>query len=366
MELLGAIAVFLLTNPLFYLTVIIFLMAAAQRRAAQRRSLLALVAMVTEKGISLPDAVEAFGRDQGGRFGRRVRQFAGDLRSGMPLAAAAMRNRGVLPHGVEFSARVGAASGKLAPALRDQVTRYLEVGGLRQILVTRVPYTCMVLFLAPPIVAFVMIKIVPSFEKIFADFGMGLPSMTITLIKITHWFVALGGPSLFVLAMLASFASLFWYIGWIESPPPGIKWLFARLDRAKVLRALSYPAESGQPLAPIIERLSIDYPQDWLRVRLLRASKAIAGGAPWIGSLEKQGVIGRVDAAVLLAAERVGNLPWALREMADSNERRLLYRLEVLLQLISVSIVLGFGMATAFFATAMFLPLVKLIWSLAQ
>ena len=39
------------------------------------------------------------------------------------------------------------------------------------------------------ILTFIMIKIVPSFEKIFKDFGTNLPPVTLALMGASHWFV---------------------------------------------------------------------------------------------------------------------------------------------------------------------------------
>ena len=74
----------------------------------------------------------------------------------------------------------------------------------------------------------------------------------------------------------------------------------------------------------------------------------------------------RNDAAVLASAQRVGNLDWALRELAESSDRRLGYRLQFWLQLIFPLIVLAVGALVFLLAVAYFLPLVTLITKLAQ
>ena len=49
------------------------------------------------------------------------------------------------------------------------------------------------------------------------------------------------------------------------------------------------------------------------------------------------------DHAVLQAAQRVGNLPWAMQEMADSARRRFFYRLQGIIQTVFPFAVVGFG-----------------------
>jgi len=57
----------------------------------------------------------------------------------------------------------------------------------------------------------------------------------------------------------------------------------------------------------------------------------------------------------------VGNLPWAMREMADSNRRRFAYRLNAILQVL-FPLTLGIiGLVVCLYVTACFLPLITLI-----
>ena len=68
---------------------------------------------------------------------------------------------------------------------------------------------------------------------------------------------------------------------------------------------------------------------------------------------------------MLQAAQRVGNLPWALTEMADSVRRRLAYRVQAAVQLLFPPIVILMGLAVTFIVVALFLPLIALIQRLA-
>ena len=57
------------------------------------------------------------------------------------------------------------------------------------------------------------------------------------------------------------------------------------------------------------------------------------------------------DAAVLKAAERSGNLEWALEEMADSSIRQLAYRLRLALNILFPFVMVVFGGIIGFFRT---------------
>ena len=57
----------------------------------------------------------------------------------------------------------------------------------------------------------------------------------------------------------------------------------------------------------------------------------------------------------------MGNLPWALHEMADSNRRRFIYRVQAVAQTAFPPVVIVFGLIVMFIVVALFEPLVVLI-----
>jgi type II secretory pathway component PulF len=353
--------------PLLLVAAVVYQMVWVQRRRHQQQSLLAILALATEKGIPLPATIHAFALEHRGDFVRKARGLAEQLRRGASLADAIQREPGALPPATQLSAQIGDSYGRLGTALRQQVLAQGELRPIRQSLASQFPYLLILLSTMPVAVAFMVIKIAPAYEKIFADFGIELPRVTRWFLQtlhnpLTHWVLAVVVCGAFVLLILGSL----WYIGWLRWRPPGLGRLLERFDRATILRALVFPVEQRRPLGPMVDLLAVDYPSRSIRRRLAKAASRIASGKSWVTSLKAVGLVGSADAPVLEAAEGVGNLSWALGEMADSNERRLLYRLEVWSRIGSVLIVGAFGMLTFVFAVAFFQPLVDLIWSLSS
>jgi type II secretory pathway component PulF len=71
------------------------------------------------------------------------------------------------------------------------------------------------------------------------------------------------------------------------------------------------------------------------------------------------------EAAVFQAAERAGNLAWALDEMANSNIRRLTYRLRAWLNVLFPLLVLVFGGCVLVIGVGILQPLFQMIASLS-
>ena len=88
-------------------------------------------------------------------------------------------------------------------------------------------------------------------------------------------------------------------------------------------------------------------------------------GGDWVESLGDHSLIRPSEEAVLASALRVGNLSWALGEMAEANERRLGYRLQLWLQMLFPVLIIALGSLVFVIAVAYFSPIAKLIEVLA-
>jgi general secretion pathway protein F/type IV pilus assembly protein PilC len=130
---------------------------------------------------------------------------------------------------------------------------------------------------------------------------------------------------------------------------------------ALTLDALADAAEQGRPMTETLGMLSERLPSAPLRRKLARANHETLGGRPVWDSLQSAGILGRNDYAVLQAAERVGNVAWALRELADANERREARRLQWFLQWFTPLVIVGVGTILGYIAVSYFEPLVRMI-----
>ncbi|MCE5267327.1 MAG: type II secretion system F family protein, partial [Planctomycetaceae bacterium] len=262
---------------------------------------------------------------------------------------------------------MGCESGSLPSALQDAVT---TVGHYRSVWTSvagKLIYVIAMLCYGAGILSFVMCCIAPKFGKMFKEFGVVLPGPCRLLISVSdfavnYWY--LSGPFWLALTVFVFHATLRHY-GWIQWDLPGIGWFLRRLDAANLMDSLAIVARQERPLLDGITGLARSYPRPSIRRRLARAADDIAAGADWAESLRRCGLIGRADLAILQAAQRAGNLSWALREMAQSSRRRFSYRLQAIAQTAFPAIVVLFGAMVAFIVVALFLPLITLIQAAA-
>ena len=133
-----------------------------------------------------------------------------------------------------------------------------------------------------------------------------------------------------------------------------------------ILRILAVATEERQPLANVLNRVALDYPSGTIRRQLVPAVIALRGGTDWCEALSNSRVVSRAEVALLKTAERAGNLPWTLRQIAARREKRAVYRLASALQVVYPIVILLLGSFIGLFVISLFIPLVQLIEGLAR
>lgn len=340
-------------------------MAVQRDRRARSHSLLWTLTVAAERGLPLAPAVRAMGQETGWYAGRGPRLLATLLENGVPLPDALDQLGGPISPEDRLAIRVGCECNALAPALRRTLGRLEGEALVWRETWEGLAYLSVVLSIAAGVVAFMVMKIVPAFQKIFAEFGASLPTVTKVVFSLSRpgeWLLPLAECGLFILLGYAVLR----YVGVVEWNLIGFRWLARRHDRAAVLDALAIAVETGRPLPNTLAAFGMRYPRSGVRRRMAATLSDLIAGRPWIEALCRHGVVGRAERAVLEAAERAGNLAWALRAMAEHNRRRLIQQLYTAGQVLFPAALLAVAAAIGTFIVACFLPLIALISALAK
>jgi type II secretory pathway component PulF len=358
----------LLAAFLFVITIAIALVIMlAKQHASQQEAFLLSLAIAAERSMPLPPAALAFADQFGATFRWRIQLFASLLEEGIPFPAAIDHVPELLSRDARVMVKTGWSSGRFAEGLREAAAirsarktiwgaiggQFLYLGGL--------------LAAMQCTAGFLMYFIVPKFEAIFMDFGIALPTVTRSTIVMSHWLTDFLPVTvlLIVLELTVFFFLPLGLLNVFQWDIPPLDWLFRRRHSTLILRALALSADGAQPIAKAVEALTRDYPSSWVRGRLIAVYNDLQHGEDWVHSLESRGLIRDVDAAVLGSAVKVGNLPWAMRECAESADRRLGYRLQILAQMVAPLMLVGLGLLVLMFCVAYFYPIVILIQRLA-
>jgi type II secretory pathway component PulF len=341
---------------------------AAARRRARQASLLWLLAITVEKGLPLEDELEALSDGLTGRHRTDVLYLADLLDSGDALPEALAEVPGIVPQHALLAAQTGAESGRLAQALRDAAVRHearwRPESAPAVALVGSVLYSGAIIVYALFVVSFLMYWIVPKFKKIFEDFDTELPGPTIELIAASdlmfEYFPAV------LLGMLAG-AALLGFIawatirGWGEFRFNGIGGLLTRVDLPDVLRNLSLVTAAGLPVERGLATIAREHQRTNIRRRSAVAlAECRAGRNPW-QALAHAGLIRAAEADLLQSAQTSGNVPWALRELADAIDQRRWFRWAAAIEVLQPVAVALLGIIVLLICVGFFMPLVTLV-----
>ncbi len=354
----------ILVVPIFWTIV---LASVHYFRQSEQQSLVWMLAFAAERGLPLSEAVRAFAQERTDEVGFRAWRLADALDAGMSLDTALVRSKIRPSLQVLVAARVGEAYGVLPEALRSVVSQRRECDRVLRSMVERFLFLLTVISVFIFILTFVMISIMPTFEKMFKEFELELPPTTKLTLAVSQlvaswWWLT---TPLHILISAFLVISFLYYVGWLPWNFPFVSWLRLRYDRTVVLRTLAFAVQREQTLEHALATLDDAFPTQAMRRRLGKALLAIRQGTRWPVALAKVGLITNYEQAVLTASERVGNLSWALDVLADNAIRRLTMRLRVYSTVITSVAFCVFSLLVLLFAASVMMPLASLIWNLA-
>lgn len=335
-------------------------------RRAQQANLLWMLAIATDKSIPLPDEVDAFAATQWGPHRSRCILLADMLRNGTPLPNCLEAIPGLIPKSVVPAIHLGAAAGQISRALRDAAVRQtndLQESSLFRTISYTSFYVWGLLTVISSIVGFLMYWIVPKFKAIFEGFDMELPALTVDLIERSdmatkYFFLTMPALSLpFFMLIIVGLGHVF---GWDALDLPLLSW-FPRLETPLVLRGLARIVSAGLPFPEGLRVLSEHHHRVGIRAKAERLRYFVERGSDIWERLQWEGFLHRAERALLQSAQRIGNLPWVLNELAEVIERRQQRRAVFAAQLIQPVFVVLIGIVVGYICVAFFIPVVMVI-----
>jgi type IV pilus assembly protein PilC len=331
-----------------------------RRRTNNQDALLGIIALTASREIPLVPGILAFSSQFTGLFRFWTESLAQLLTEGMSLAEAAERMPRLIPGPSALLIRMGSESGNLAAGLREAVNaRSNRLPESRKI-ESQLIYLIWVSLMWFVLVGFLTYFMVPRLERIFRDFGIDLPEPTIFLIEAMHLLVDNFWVPVSISICLAGYFGYCYFVG-EGMGLPLLDRIFARHHSLLILRGLALAFDERLPIASSISWLAHWYPTRWVRKRLMMVELDINQGHDWIESIRSTGLLTASDAGVLASAQRAGNLPWAIRELIATGERRKQIQVAGLMQFTFIVSILALGVLVGLVCVAYFLPLTTLI-----
>jgi type II secretory pathway component PulF len=334
-------------------------------KRTQRQALLQLLAVGIESGVPLAPLLDAWASDERGVQSNRIRRLVYRLFQGVSLPEVAEESTGALKSEEILAIRFGTQSGTLAASLRGAAESLEPPSVVEPSIRRTVTYLLAFSAVASLVTAFFMIKVVPAFQAIFDDFSMDLSTPMILSIDLANLFVRYWYLIALALIFLAwgivSFRGSGIVGALVDRLSGGVRTKYA----ADLLRKLSLVTRAGRPLTGAISTLARYHFDPAMRQKLLFVRNEVEHGAdPW-QSMTDERLIDEQEAAALVTADRLGNRPWVLRELASAKSRRANRKWQIVAQLALPVVVLGCGAFILLQAVAVVSTLARLVMSLA-
>ena len=348
---------------------LIFIIGMVLNRIGERRSLLWTLAVSAEKQIPLSVAARSFAMDRQDDFGARAVAFADALDTGATLETALKRAHIRLPIAARLAIDIGGDhDGGLSRSLLSAAKQEADVSGLFAKLVDRSLYLLLTLAVLVQIITFVCIFIVPTFRMIFEDFDVDLPPVTEYMITAANY-VASFSPIIMTLLVFLGMYVAYQFLRWAGLRLPRLHGMPGAWTRKvygpTVLRSIAQAVEMEIPMQERLGSIAEHFSVRHVRRRVDKVAAVLKQGGCWIEELRRQRIVSRNDAALMKSAQELGNLPWAINEIADRQTRHLNHRITTLIEWLSPIPTVLFGIVIGLFAAAITLPMSVLIQELS-
>jgi type IV pilus assembly protein PilC len=230
-------------------------------------------------------------------------------------------------------------------------------------------YPTVISSVAVLVIAVIMIFVVPTFSKMFAQLGGTLPLPTRIVINMSHFIAGVGG--LMVLAAAIGLAVTIIQMRRTESGRKLIDSILLKLPIfgmilnkvaiAKFTRTLGTLISSGVPILDGLDITAKTAGNKVIEYNVLDVKKAVAEGKTLAEPLSKAKVFPPMVTHMIAVGESTGALDTMLSKIADFYDDEVDAAVSNLTALMEPMIMVFLGTTVGFIVVAMYLPIFKLI-----
>ncbi|GIW92727.1 MAG: general secretion pathway protein GspF [Pirellulaceae bacterium] len=347
-------------------------------RPIRRRDLIYIIRSVgtlIENGLSLPKALETIALEKTLKTYRpllvAVRQ---KVESGETFSAALAQCGAGLPELLLNQIRVGERSGTL-PLTLQRITQQLEnADSFKSQIIKKLAYPTMLVTLGSGAVTFMLLYVVPTFEKTYAESGAKLPWITRFLIAVGFYGTRYGWIGLLVIFGLVAGVIA------VRRDPRGRFWMDAQLLRLPVIgdwlknlavlqfvEVLGNLLEAGFTLVEALRVSASSIGNRAVRHSVERLHAAVLRGERFSVELERQAdLFPPIVHQLVVVGEKTGTLPRATKDIRKHLERELNRYTGLLLGTIEPVMTIGLAVCIGGILLAIYLPMFDMIGALNQ
>jgi type IV pilus assembly protein PilC len=326
------------------------------------------MATLTGAGITIVNSLDTLAEQtQNQVFKACLQEVRDNVNTGSSLSEGMDKYRSLFSDFFINMVRAGESSGMLDEVL-DRVATYLEkTNALQKKVKSALIYPTAVSCMAIGISLFMIIKVVPVFEEVFAGFGADLPGPTQFLINLSDGTRKHFGLILILLVGLV--IGLKWYVStekgrfWLDGLKlriPIFGPMLRKVAVSKFSRTLSTLVKSGVPILQSLEIVAKTSGNLIVQRTIDRVKDNVREGESIAGPMEKSGIFPPIVTRMISVGEKTGELEKMLTKIADFFDEQVDTMVDGLTSLIEPAIIAFLGIVIGGIVICMFLPIFQM------
>jgi type IV pilus assembly protein PilC len=321
--------------------------------------------VMIDAGLPLVQALEILGSQADNpAFKKVMLQVKSKVEAGSTFADALAEHPKVFDDLFVQLVRAGEIGGMLDTILQ-RLGAYIEKNEkLKRRVKGAMVYPAIVLTVATAVVLVLIAYVVPTFEKMFKDFGGALPGPTQFLVDVSHgfkerWYLYLGTPAAIFVAFKVSTrkgrGQEIWHSTVLKLPMFGP--LVRKVAVARFTRTLGTMLSSGVPILDSLEIVARSAGNKIIEKGVLYVRAKISEGKNIAGPLAETGVFPPMVVQMIGVGEATGAMDQMLAKIADFYDDEVDVAVAALTSMIEPVMMVFLGGTVGFFMIAMYLPI---------
>ncbi len=298
-----------------------------------------------------------------------IRLVSEDVEGGSTLSESMARHPKAFDRLYTNMIKAGELGGVLDTILTG-LSEFMEKSlALKRKIVGAMIYPSAVITFALLIVVGLLIFVIPSFQKIFADMGTKLPAMTQFLVDSSDWMqnggwiVILGSPVAVIggMKLIRASAAGRFFLDRAKLHVPVMGTIVTKTSVARFSRTLGALLAAGVPILDAITITSDTSGNEVYARALKKVRDSIREGESFADPLRQARIVDPMVVNMIDVGEETGELDKMLIKVADTYDSEVETLVSGMVSLLEPIMVITLGLIVGFIVIALFMPMVSLL-----
>jgi type IV pilus assembly protein PilC len=327
------------------------------------------LATMLKAGVPLLQSFEIVARGHSNaRFSRLMMEIKNKIEAGSSMSQAFREHPGHFDTLYCNLVAAGEASGTL-DAILDRLATYQEkILAIKSKIKSALFYPITVIVVSIVVIWIIMVFVIPSFKKVFANFGADLPAPTLIVIAISEWvvswwwavFLIVMGAIVGTGVMLKRSAAFRYGFDRFMLKIPVIGGILEKATIARWTRTLQTMFAAGVPLVESLDAVGGAAGNSVFAAATKRIQTEVSTGTSLTNSMGNTNLFPTMVLQMIQIGEESGSLDNMLGKIADYFEREVDDAVAALSSLLEPIIIVFLGVVIGGLVVAMYLPIFKL------